>query len=201
MEILAVIIGLLLTVGIGWYIIQPLARSKHALLSKEASVTPLEVQRDLLYAQIRELDLDHATGKTNDEDHGRIRAELVAQAADILRRIDGLAAAPNQPLPGARPIGVTIDDDLEAAIAARRKKGQRVAAPPDREAELEAAITARRKTSSKAPANLDQQIESAIAARRSSVPPLKCPNCNKPVTAEDVFCSKCGASLQPQAAR
>ena len=191
MEILTIIIGLLLTVGVGWYIAQPLTRSKHAILSKDAGVTPLEVQRDLLYAQIRELDLDHATGKTNDEDHNRIRAELVAQAADILRRIDGLAAAPK---PAAT--GVTTDDDLEAAIAARRKKGQ-----PNREAELEAAIAARRKTSPKAPANIDQQIESAIAARRSSAPSLKCPNCNKPVTSEDVFCSKCGASLQPQATR
>jgi zinc-ribbon domain len=200
-EILTIIIGLLLTVGVGWYIAQPLTQSKHAMLSKDAGVTPPEVQRDLLYAQIRELDLDHATGKTNDEDHNQIRAELVAQAADTLRRIDGLAALPEPPLPGAQPIAVTIDDDLEAAIAARRKKGQRVAAAPDREAELEAAIAARRKTSPQAPANIDQQIELAIAARRSSAPPLKCPNCDRPVTSEDVFCSKCGASLQTQTAR
>ena len=201
MEILVVIIGLLLTVGIGWYIAQPLTWSKHALLSKEAGVTPLEVQRDLLYAQIRELDLDHATGKTNDEDHSRIRAELVAQAADILRRIDGIAAAPKPTTPALQSIAAIADDDLEAAIAARRKKGQRVDAAPDREAELEAAIVARRKSSSKAPVNIDQQIESAIAARRSLAPSLKCPNCNKPVTSEDVFCSKCGASLEPQATR
>ena len=201
MEILVVIIGLLLTVGVGWYIAQPLTQSKHAMLSKDAGVTPLEVQRDLLYAQIRELDLDHATGKTNDEDHNRIRAELVTQAADILRRIDGLTAAPKPTVPALQPIAAIADDDLEAAIAARRKKGQRVAAVPDREAELEAAIAARRKSSPKAPANIDQQIESAIAARRSPAPSLKCPNCNKPVTSEDVFCSKCGASLQPQATR
>ena len=183
MEILVVIIGLLLTVGVGWYIAQPLT------------------QRDLLYAQIRELDLDHATGKTNDEDHNRIRAELVTQAADILRRIDGLTAAPKPTVPALQPIAAIADDDLEAAIAARRKKGQRVAAVPDREAELEAAIAARRKSSPKASINIDQQIESAIAARRSPAPSLKCPNCNKPVTSEDVFCSKCGASLQPQATR
>ncbi|HEY4723828.1 MAG TPA: hypothetical protein VII92_18380, partial [Anaerolineae bacterium] len=151
MEILTVIIGLLLTVGVGWYIARPLTQSKHAMLSKDAGVTPLEVQRDLLYAQIRELDLDHATGKTNDEDHHRIRAELVEQAADILRRIDGLAAAPRQPVPGAQPLAAIVDDDLEAAIAARRKRGQRVAAVSDREAGLEAAIAARRKTSPRAP--------------------------------------------------
>jgi hypothetical protein len=200
-EILTVSIGLLLTVGIGWYIAQPLTRSQHALLSSEAGVTPLEVQRDLLYAQIRELDLDHATGKINDEDHNRIRVELVTQAADILRRIDGLTAAPKPPVSGAQSIAATADDDLEAAIAARRKKGRRVAAAPDREAELEAAIAARRKNSPQAPAKIDQQVEAAIAARRRSTSSLKCPNCDKPVTPEDVFCSKCGASLQPQGTR
>ncbi len=54
----------------------------------------LEAQRESLYTQIKELDLDHATGKVNDEDYTRLRADLVAQAAAVLKQIDGVAQPP-----------------------------------------------------------------------------------------------------------
>jgi uncharacterized membrane protein YvbJ len=28
---------------------------------------------------------------------------------------------------------------------------------------------------------------------------LTCPKCGKPINADDAFCAKCGAALQPQA--
>jgi hypothetical protein len=156
MQIVAILIGIILMAAAGWYVSRPLLQRKR-LPAVDAPVQSMEVQRDSLYLQIRELDLDHATGKTNDEDYQKLRSELVAQAADLLRQIDG-----------QKPT-IAPADDVEALIAARRKK-QPIA-----------------------PATADQQIEAAIKARRSSI---VCPNCGKTATPDDVFCSRCGTALK-----
>lgn len=159
MQIIAILIGIILLAAIGWYISRPLLQQKR-LPASDAPLQSMEVQRDSLYLQIRELELDHATGKTNDEDYQHLRSDLVAQAADMLRQIDGQSPA------------VAKDTDVEALIAARRKKQ-----PVSK-------------------ANADQQLEAAIKARRSGA---VCPNCGKLATIDDVFCARCGTSLkQPQ---
>ncbi len=104
-----------------------------------------------------------------------MRAELVAQAAAVLKQIDGVLRAP---MPATK--AAVAGDDVEALIAARRKT-RSTSAPKTVDADLEAAIAARRRT---APAKIGQ---------------LKCPQCGKPVNAEDAFCARCGAALQPQA--
>lgn len=163
MQIFAILIGIMLAAVVGWYISRPLLQAKR-MPSTDSPVVSWEVERDSLYLQIRELDLDHATGKTNDEDYQQLRTALVAQAADMLRQIDG-----QQP-----PVS-TRDGDIEALIAARRKKS----AKP------------------KSKVDLDQQIEAAIQARRSGG--VVCPTCGKIAAPDDVFCSRCGAALkQPQ---
>ena len=232
MEIIAIVIGLLIAAAIAWYVSQPILAGRRAVRSNgaDSSLESLAVQRDMLYAQISDLDLDHATGKTNEEDYQHIRADLMARAVGVLRQIDGVQAAPSPDLQPA--MAVTAADDIEAAIAARRKhrpvtsstgapprdrdadleaaiaarrKRRPVAAaaeftPHDRDADIEAAIAARRKTRGPAAssADLDQQIDAAVRSQRSA--PM-CPQCGKPVAADDAFCSKCGAALQPQTAR
>jgi hypothetical protein len=162
MQIVAILIGLVLAVTIGWYISRPLLQKKR-LPAVDAPVLSLAIQRDSLYSQISELDLDQATGKINDEDYQRLRSDLVAQAANALRQIDG-----------QKPAAAKTADDVEALIAARRKKQPA------------------------AKANVDQQIEDAIKSRRSGI---VCPQCGKPATSDDVFCSRCGTALkQPQKA-
>ena len=128
MDIFALLVGGVLAAGLFVFISQPL-RQQRRLSGTESQLDTLLARRESLYTQIRELDFDNATGKVTDADHAPLRARLVAEAADVLKQIDGLAA--------------TSDDALEAAIAARRK--QKAAAPIDDE--LEAAIAARRKTS------------------------------------------------------
>jgi hypothetical protein len=139
-----------------------------------------------LYTQIKELDLDHATGKVNEEDYTRLRADLVAQAAAVLKEIDGVVQQP-APIKAASPATSTAEDDLEALIAARRKPRSTTAA-----------------TTSAAPKAVDTDTEAAIAARRKTAAPvaseLTCPNCGRPISADDAFCAKCGTALQTQAA-
>jgi len=228
-QIIAILIGLVLLAAIVFYVSRPIVQHRRSGADTTVMAT-LEAQRDAVYSQIRELDMDHATGKMNDEDYHQSRSDLVAQAANLLKQIDGVLAEPAVPasiaaatLPASNDVEALIaarrkasagvaasaakpaaakaapaqsgGDDLEAAIAARRKKAAPVAD------DVEALIAARRKHQPAAPATDD--VEAAIAARRKAVLPVTaaaaCPTCGKPITPDDVFCSKCGTSLKATA--
>lgn len=227
MQIIAILIGLVLLAAIAFYVSRPIVQQRRG--GADATVmASLEAQRDAVYSQIRELDMDHATGKMNDEDYHQARTDLVAQAAALLKQIDGVLSVPMAPASIAAATLPAIDDvealiaarrkatarsaesarpaliqsggdDAEAAIAARRKKV--VAPPPD---DVEALIAARRKTVKPAAATVDD-VEAAIAARRKSaapapiIAPAACPTCGKAITPDDAFCSKCGTPLKAAA--
>jgi len=178
----AILIGIVMLAGIALYVSRPLLQANRVKKSSGVDASALEAQRESLYTQIKELDMDHATGTVNDEDYASQRAILVAQAADVLKQIDGLAATP-----------LSSEDEAEALIAARRKIRSDFAAP------TAAVATA-----------ADADVEAAIAARRKAVAPVVsspalhspvCPKCGKPIKSDDAFCAKCGAALQPQAVR
>ncbi len=172
--------GVLVLAGVTYYISRPLARPRQAS-ARQADELSLEAQRESLYTQIKELDLDHATGKVNDEDYARLRPELVTEAAAILKQLDEAARSPAlEPAPATS----AADDELEALIAARRKSRSVPTPEP-------------------IPVS-DAEVEAAIAARRKSGKPAApagafCPKCGKPVNVDDAFCARCGAALQPQA--
>ncbi len=181
MDILAIFIGLIILAGGAFYISRPLMQPRRGVKAGGSDALSLEAQRDSLYTQIKELDLDHATGKVNDEDYSRLRAELVTQAADVLRQIDNVGR-PAAARPAAKPaaaLAAAGSDEVEALIAARRKT-RSVAAAKSVDADIEAAISARRKA-------VIPTVETAA---------LTCPNCGKPVSAGDAFCAKCGTALQ-----
>ncbi len=166
MQIIAILVGVLLLAALAFYISRPLVSARHVVPVRD--ITSLEVQREAIYSQVRELDMDHATGKTNDEDYQRIRTELVAQAAAVLKKIDGVAQSLTvEPARASAPAPAVSDDDLEGLIAARRKVKPAVAAVKPNADDLEAVIAARRK-SSPAVAKADRDIEAAIAARRKT---------------------------------
>jgi len=54
----------------------------------------LEAARDAKYSEIRDLEMDHRTGKLSDEDWRRLDRELRAEAVDILHELDQLGDAP-----------------------------------------------------------------------------------------------------------
>ncbi len=110
MDFFALLVGLALLAGLITFISRPLRQTRHST-EADLQLDTLLARREALYTQIRELDFDHATGKVTDADHAPLRARLVAEAAEALRQIDTIAAAP-----------AASDDALEAAIAARRKR-------------------------------------------------------------------------------
>ena len=54
----------------------------------------LEAARDAKYREIRDLEMDHRTGKLSDEDWRALDRDLRAEAVDILHRLDQLGDAP-----------------------------------------------------------------------------------------------------------
>jgi hypothetical protein len=115
--------ALALLIAAGYLIVRP-------LLARETAV-PEEGDRDLLdrkerlLAEIRELDIDLATGKLSEEDHRALRASSVAEAATTMRAIASAEMLEPEPSASERlsadpPIG-TLDDQLEELIAARKR--------------------------------------------------------------------------------
>ncbi len=70
----------------------PLRRGPQAVETAERIEREgLEAARDAKYRELRELELDHATGKVGDEDFRAQDRELRGEAVAILRRLDELA--------------------------------------------------------------------------------------------------------------
>jgi type II secretory pathway component PulM len=87
---LLVIVALALVV---WLVSAPLRRGADAadeeLLAERQG---LEAARDAKYREIRELEMDHRTGKLSDEDFRALDRQLRAEAVVILRDLDRLDA-------------------------------------------------------------------------------------------------------------
>jgi hypothetical protein len=95
-DLLAPIIVILLLGAVVWFVTAPL-RSGAAELAHaqdEGRRADLEAARDAKYREIRDLEMDHRTGKLSDEDWRRLDRELRAEAVDILHELDQLGDAP-----------------------------------------------------------------------------------------------------------
>jgi hypothetical protein len=74
-----------------WIVGSPLRAGPQA--AEEAVVADrqrLEAARDAKYREIRELEMDHRTGKLSDEDFRGLDRQLRAEAVEILRELDAL---------------------------------------------------------------------------------------------------------------
>jgi hypothetical protein len=72
------------------FVISAPLRSTRRPSEPEASsrVPELEAARAAKYAEIREAELDHRTGKLSDEDYEAVDSALRAEAIEILRELD-----------------------------------------------------------------------------------------------------------------
>ena len=66
----------------------------------ESQIAELQAARAAKYAEIREAELDHRTGKLSDEDYEAVDSTLRAEAIEILRALDETAPEPAT-MPGA----------------------------------------------------------------------------------------------------
>ncbi len=59
--------------------------------AQDAEREPLLAAHEAVYRALRDLDLDHETGKLTDGDYAALRAGYQAEAVAVLRRLDALA--------------------------------------------------------------------------------------------------------------
>ncbi len=116
MEFLVMLSVGVLTVAVAIYILEPVVRPRRRKQGtyRGESMGDLEAAKDMVLKDIRELELDYATGKLNDEDY---RSDLAAQkvrASDILEQIDRSEGGEARP-----PTAVVDDVDIEALIEQR----------------------------------------------------------------------------------
>lgn len=175
MELTAIFFSLAVLIIVGIYLYAPfMERRARRVTEEEHELSALMAERDRVINSLQELDFDFKLGKIPEDDYPTQRANLLQKGADILKKIDSLAA----PSPFGRGDGGEGQDTearLEKAIAARRADGA-IAAAPVTDDDLEAMISARRKSRTKKSAGF-------------------CPKCGKPVTVTDRFCPSCGKSL------
>ena len=140
----SIMLILALALGVGIFISQPLARhsSDEKLVADQKTAdqqdhlrSSLLAERDRILTALQELDFDQALGKIPAEDYPVQRAALMATGVDVLRQLDQL-----EPVSSSQS---SVEYRLEAAVATRRADLRRV--PSNGDDELELAIAARRR--------------------------------------------------------
>lgn len=196
---LFVVLAVLLLVII--FVARPFVQGKTSLGSETTSEaqkqehlrSSLLAERDRLLTALQELDFDYGLGKVPAEEYQAMRAQLLQTGAHVLRQLDDMTSAGTA---GA----ATVEDRIEAAIAARRadardRRGQTEALPET--VALNAAEAAPANAGS-GRGNHTDSLEDLIASRkraRSESAAGFCPKCGKPAQKSDKFCSKCGTTL------
>jgi hypothetical protein len=90
-DVVAPILVILALALVVWVVGAPLRHGARAAESAaEIERAGLEAARDAKYREIRELELDHRTGKLSDEDFRALDRQLRREAVEILRRLDAL---------------------------------------------------------------------------------------------------------------
>jgi hypothetical protein len=91
MDVLAPLMVIAALALVVWVVGAPLRRGAAAAdEAAEAERDRLEAARDAKYREIRELELDHRTGKLSDPDFKALDRQLRGEAVAILRELDRL---------------------------------------------------------------------------------------------------------------
>jgi len=173
MELTAIFLSLAILILVAIYLYAPfMERRARRVTEEEHELSALMAERDRLINALQELDFDFKLGKIPEDEYPVQRRTLLQKGADVLRRIDVLAA----PSPSVRgDKGQDTEARLERAIAARRADSA-LAQVEVTDDDLEAMISSRRKTRTKKSAGF-------------------CTRCGKPVLVTDRFCPSCGKAL------
>jgi len=190
MDIGSILLGLALLFVVAFIVGRPFLDRAEAVSRPISPAEQLLSQRDSLLNALRDLDFDHATGKITDEDYAPQRAQLVAQGVAALKQLDALGL-------NERAGSETTDDEIERAVAARRRPAAGV------DDEIEARVAAHRKAGAAAGASCPDCGAPTLAGDRfcpkcGATLAIACRECGRPARPDDQFCGKCGAKLPSQ---
>ncbi len=92
MDVVTLVAIMALLGAVAWLVVAPLRAGSAARYEEryEGARADLEAAKEAKYAEIRDAELDHATGKLSDADWRTVDRELRAEAVEILQRLDEL---------------------------------------------------------------------------------------------------------------
>lgn len=183
MDLGFILLAVALTGLVIFIVAQPFFENRAAPAQADDIVAGLSAERDTILAAVRDLDFDHATGKIEDADYAAQRAKLMAQGAEVLKRLDaaggGVVVEPIDPASA-----------IEQAIAARRKTpiAATVVVGPR---SMPAATCPGCGAAAAADARFCGQCGATLGRA--------CAQCSARLAAEDRFCGACGAPVAEEA--
>ena len=107
MDPLALLICAAITMGVAWVVARPLVSGPGDTVAAEGDgpeedpARLLQVEKEILYQSLHELDLDYAAGKLSEADYRALRAKQESQAVTLLKAID--AGAVPEPQASSEP--------------------------------------------------------------------------------------------------
>jgi hypothetical protein len=90
MNLAIALVTLALLAAVITLISHPLRVARRDSAPQSAEMAELQAARDAKYREIRDAELDYATGKLSDADYAAVDGALRAEAIEILRRLDEL---------------------------------------------------------------------------------------------------------------
>lgn len=189
---LAVIV--LMIIATFWWVLKPMLSSEiqHdvAQLHNQQLLEELSLQREAIYAAIKDMELDFESGKISESDFQQGRLKFMQQAAGILKKMDALAIDDAEQLDAQIEalLSSTKIDDTVRADARENLKVQRASLQDD---SAEAG-----RTCSKCGKSV--HADDAFCAHCGTSLSVTCPTCHKNVLDTDKFCPHCGTSIPVQ---
>jgi hypothetical protein len=86
----------LMAAAVAAFVSRPFWGGTKATVAEDPAVAALEAAREAKYREIRDAEVDLATGKLSQEDYDRINAELRTDAVGLLRELDEARDRVNQ---------------------------------------------------------------------------------------------------------
>lgn len=163
---------------------------------EDESVRLLE-RRDLLIAELKDLEFEAALNKVGDRDLEALRARYEAEALEVVRQLDAQAEQYTD----------RIDEDVADRIAAAKARRAAQGVPPPEPVVPAPAVDAPAADASAASApaadasaEAEASVASAAPAAAQDAAPkgadgLTCPACDAAVLADANFCDACGTGL------
>src|SRR4051812_42181198 len=89
---MSVLYGAILFALVAAFVLAPVLSRSSVDRTEDPELADLEARREAKYREIRDAELDHASGKLSDEDFKRQDAELRSEAVKILGELDEAGA-------------------------------------------------------------------------------------------------------------
>jgi hypothetical protein len=170
-EMIATILIVLMVIGAVAIVAYPLFQPPQVTVP-EANHPVLEnlvSQRDAMYAAIKDLENEHASGKLSEADYRSLRARYEARAISLMQELDRIVATLPRP---------ASDDAIEREVARLR-----------RAAAKEGVLVCPQ-------CGMPYAAEDVFCAKcGASLRGVRCPSCGKRAAVGDKFCRQCGTAL------